>query len=176
MGRWIGFLRAVNVGKRRVSMEQLRDDVGSLGLEQVWTFVNSGNVAFTGSGPRADLERRLEQAFQPSFGFVVETFLRSAQELHALVAAEPFGVVPKTQTHMVTFLRAPATRTQRGALESLSGEADTIEVAGRDVHWHINGRVMDSALKTKDWERTGVGPCTSRNTTMLRRLAARLDG
>lgn len=50
MTTYVAFLRAVNVGKRRVAMAQLRDEVTALDLDDVVTYVNSGNVAFTTSG------------------------------------------------------------------------------------------------------------------------------
>ena len=70
----VGFLRAVNVGKRTVAMARLKAVVENVGYDDVWTYINSGNVVFTGSGRRTALEDRLEAAFEPAFGFAVETF------------------------------------------------------------------------------------------------------
>ncbi len=172
MGQHVGFLRAVNVGKRTVKMTRLTAEVEALGFDDVWTHLSSGNVVFSGPGRRADLEARLEASFSPAFGFAVETFVRTTKELQTLVAATPFEV-GAGHTHMVTFCRA-VTVAQGRALEALSNDIDTLVVAGRDVHWRIVGTVMTSSLKPKDWAGTGVGPTTSRNMTSLRKLVAKL--
>jgi uncharacterized protein (DUF1697 family) len=174
MGQHVAFLRAVNVGKRTTPMATLKAAVEDLGFEDVWTYINSGNVVFRGRGKRADLEAQLEERFEAEFGFVVETFVRTAAELRALGAATPFSV-PEEHTHMVTFFRDPATPTQVTAMEGLSNDVDTLVVDGREVHWRIKGTVMTSELKPKDWAGIGIGPSTSRNMNSLRKLIAKLD-
>ena len=49
-------------------------------------------------------------------------------------------------------------------------------VAGRDVHWHMRGKSTDTKVPSKAWERAiGHHTSTSRNTTMLRKLVAKID-
>ena len=174
MGQHIAFLRGVNVGKRTTPMARLKALAEDLGYSDVWTHINSGNVVFSASGKRADLEDQLETCFVAEFGFVVETFVRTAAELQAVGAARPFTVADG-HTHMVTFFRHPATPAQVAALEGLSNGTDTLVVGGREVHWRIRGTVMTSELKSKDWAGTGIGPSTSRNLTGVRKLLAKLD-
>ena len=89
----IGFLRAVNVGRRRVAMGRLVEVVEGLGYGAVWTYINSGNVVFEASGPRADLEQAMGVALESAFGFEVTTFVRTEAELRRAIAAEPFEVI-----------------------------------------------------------------------------------
>lgn len=173
MGQHIAFLRAVNVGKRTTPMAVLKAAVEDLGFDDVWTYINSGNVVFSAGGSRADLEAQLEARFEAEFGFVVETFVRTAAELRAVGAAEPFPM-PTGHTHMVTFFRDLATPAQGAALEGLSNGVDLLVVEGREVHWRINGTVMTSELKPKHWAGTGIGPSTARNINGLRQLIAKL--
>ena len=65
----VGFLRAVNLGKRKVEMPRLKKVVEDLGYANVWTYINSGNVVFDATGSRADLEKALEKALEDEFGF-----------------------------------------------------------------------------------------------------------
>ena len=48
----VAFLRAVNLGRRRVAMARLAEVVRELGYDDVWTHINSGNVVFEGTGSR----------------------------------------------------------------------------------------------------------------------------
>jgi len=171
----IGFLRAVNLGKRTVHSARLIEVVSGLGHGDVWTYIASGNVVFDAAGSRADLEAALEEAFEAEFAFEVTTFVRTASELHAVVEEDPFDLGPG-DTHYVTFLKDPPSAAVGKELEGLSNDFDTILVRGRDVHWHMRGKSTDSTLKTKDWNPVGgkLGT-TSRNMTMLRKLDAKVQ-
>ncbi len=50
MARFVAFLRAVNVGGRRVEMARARAVLERLGYDDVDSYVNSGNLLFTASG------------------------------------------------------------------------------------------------------------------------------
>jgi uncharacterized protein (DUF1697 family) len=137
--------------------------------------VNSGNLVFEAGGGRASLEKAFERALEAEFGFAVETFVRSAAELRKALALEPFDV-GAGDTYFVTFLKDTPTRAQKDALEALSGSFDTLVVSGRDVHWLMHGKSTDTKLPTRAWEQViGRHTSTSRNTTMLRKLVAKID-
>jgi uncharacterized protein (DUF1697 family) len=172
--RYVAFLRAVNVGGRRVSMDRLRALFEELGFERVSTHIASGNVLFEASGRAADLEQAIESKLEEALGFEVTTFLRRANDVRHAASEKPFGKVPAGKTHMVAFLRRKPTTAERKAIEEKSTSSDSLVVDGREVHWLIQGRMMDSELKPKDWEVLGQ-PTTTRNTTMLAKLAAKLE-
>ncbi len=46
MPRYVAFLRAINLPGRNVKMDRLRSTFVSLGLDNVDTFIASGNVIF----------------------------------------------------------------------------------------------------------------------------------
>jgi len=173
--RHVAFLRAVNLGKRRVRNARLVELFEELGFTDVWTHINSGNVVFDASGRRGDLEKAIGQAIEDDVGFEVTTFVRTAAELRRALDLDPFDVAAG-DTYFVTFLLAPPTADEAKAIETLSNEFDTIEVHGRDVHWLMHGKSTDSQLKKSQWEKVlGPNSSTSRNTTMLRKLVAKLD-
>lgn len=171
----IAFLRAVNLGTRMVKMATLVEFVEALGYDQVSTHINSGNVVFDATGRREAIERTMENSFEKAFGFEVTTFVRTAAELRKAIAAEPFSV-GSGDTYFLTFLKAAPTAEQRRALEELTNDFDTLVVEGRDVHWRMHGQSTDTQLKTNDWDRIiGRKQSTSRNTTMLRKLHAKIN-
>jgi uncharacterized protein (DUF1697 family) len=86
--RHIAFLRAINVGKRLVKMEDLRKIFEARGFLNVQTFIQTGNVIFE-PPPRirktpADLERDIEAHLAKTLGYEVVTFLRSPAEIAAI--------------------------------------------------------------------------------------------
>jgi uncharacterized protein (DUF1697 family) len=169
----VAFLRAVNVGKRTVKMARLVEIFEELGYTDVWTYINSGNVVFDASGSRAAIEQAVEQALEAEYGFEVTTFVRTANEITKILAAAPFTAAGN-DTHFVTFLKAAPPAGATKEFEALSNEFDTLVVQGRDVHWLMHGKSTETTVKQKQWKLIGE-LSTSRNTTMLRKLLAKIE-
>jgi uncharacterized protein (DUF1697 family) len=156
-------------------MARVLEIVQGLGYENAWTYINSGNVVFDATGGRGDLERALESAFEEAFRFEITTFVRTAAELRRAIDARPFDLADG-DTYFLTFLKSRLTPVRSRELEALCSDFDTLVVKGHDVHWRMHGKSTDTTLKTKDWDSiVGRHRSTSRNTTMLRKLAQKLD-
>jgi uncharacterized protein (DUF1697 family) len=176
VGRYVAFLRAVNVNRRRVTMDRLRGEFEALGFEDVSTFINSGNVVFSAAAKPADLEPEIEARLGPALGFEVPAFVRTAAQVGKVARLEPFADARDGDTHNVAFLRRRPTAAARTATEALSNDTDRLAVHGRELHWLIRGRMMDSTVSANVLQRAlGGEPGTTRNITMLRKLAAKLD-
>jgi uncharacterized protein (DUF1697 family) len=171
----IAFLRAVNLGKRKVPMSRLVDVCDGLGYRDVWTHANSGNAVFEATGSRSAIERAMEQALEAAMGFEVTTFVRSATELKRAVQLRPFKLAAG-DTYFITFLKNPPSAATARSLESASNDFDTLEVHGRDVHWRMRGKSTDTKLASKTWSQVGEHGSTSRNVNLLEKLVAKLDG
>ncbi|MCB0970312.1 MAG: DUF1697 domain-containing protein [Acidimicrobiales bacterium] len=175
-GRYVAFLRAINVGKRRVAMDDLLAAVEPVGLDGAWTHIASGNLVFGSDRSPAELEPAIEAALVDALGFEAEAFVRPTGRVDELVAATPFAPTGDATTHLVVFVRSPLDPPRAAAVEALSGDVDKLVVDGAELHWRIRGKSMDTALAPRDWRATDIGPTTSRNITMLTKLAARLAG
>ncbi len=92
MARYVAFLRGVNLGKnRRVKNDALKTAFAAGGFEAVETFRASGNVAFDAARAGDDeIAAAAEAALEEELGFEVKNFLRSAKEVLAIAAHEPF--------------------------------------------------------------------------------------
>jgi uncharacterized protein (DUF1697 family) len=175
MERYAAFLRAVNVGNRRVDMATARKALESLGYEDVGSFVNSGNLLFTADGPSTALESAIRAALEGIFGFEVTTFVRTADQVRALATDKPFGQLAAGHTHFALLPLTQLTAAEHRAVEALSNERDEVVVRGCDIHWLIRDKSTETSLGPREWKRALPGnPTTARNVTMLERLAARL--
>jgi uncharacterized protein (DUF1697 family) len=171
----VAFLRAVNLGTRTVKMVRVVEVMRGLGYDDAWTYIASGNVVFESTAKRAELESELRAAYEAELGFEVTTFVRTVKELRTALALEPFPVAAG-DTYLLTFLLAPPSAKQRAALEALGNDYDTLVVKGRDVHWRMRGLSSATTIPTRAWEQViGRHTSTSRNTTMLRKLVAKVD-
>jgi uncharacterized protein (DUF1697 family) len=170
--RQFAFLRAINTGRRRVTMARLREILEEAGLANVETLLASGNVVFDARrGDPARLERRIEKALAAALGFEVETFLRSEDELRAIAAWRPFGA--DVEAFQVGFLREAPSDDVACALLGLASETDALDLEGRELSWKPAGRLTDSPLGGGLLERTAGMPLTVRNVNTVHRLLER---
>ena len=81
MIRYALLVRGINVGgKNKVVMAQLRQELTELGLEKVETYINSGNIFFTSTAPKAQLVEKLEAFFERRYPFIQSFSLLSNQD------------------------------------------------------------------------------------------------
>jgi uncharacterized protein (DUF1697 family) len=173
--RQVAFLRAINVGGRNVKMDRLRSVFEDVRLRDVSTVINSGNVVFTtGAEDTAALERRIEQALADELGYEVDTFVRSASEIATIARRKDFADAPDGELVQVAFLKTRPSAAVRRAVESLATEKDELVLRGRELHWHVRGRTMDSLVKPKALGDALGGPTTVRSLTTVRRIAGLL--
>src|SRR4029450_5948947 len=84
---YAAFLRGINVGgKNAVPMPALKSRFERLGLQDIVTYINSGNVVFraTGTDARA-LERKIDRVLTRDFGVPARTVVRTHAEMASLV-------------------------------------------------------------------------------------------
>jgi uncharacterized protein (DUF1697 family) len=175
MTRFVAFLRAVNVGRRRVPMATARQLLEDLGYGQVGSYVNSGNVLFDGRGKPVDHEAPIRAALEEAFGFEVTTFVRSAAQIGELVSAKPFGELAAGHTHFALLTLTPLSSAEKAAAEAMSNDHDTVLALGRDLHWLIRSKSTETTLGPTQWKRALPDQATTaRNLTMLTKLVDRL--
>ena len=81
MTQYALLVRGINVGgKNKVVMAQLRQELTELGLEKVETYINSGNIFFTSTDPKARLVEELETFFAVNYPFIQSFSLLSQED------------------------------------------------------------------------------------------------
>ena len=178
MLQYIAFLRGINVGGHRVKMDRLRAIFAELGLDDVSTFIASGNVLFSTESDGADeLRERIEGELASQLGYEVPTFLRSTSELARIVAFSPPETVTQTasdSSHYVIFLDTIIPDSLRSELTQLNSEMDRFYCSETEVHWLIQGKLTESPLFGPGLDQATRGVrTTTRNMNTLRRIAAR---
>ena len=81
MIRYALLVRGINVGgKNKVVMLQLRQELTELGLENVETYINSGNIFFNSIVPRTKLIENLQAFFERRYPFIQSFSLMSLED------------------------------------------------------------------------------------------------
>ncbi len=177
MPRYVAFLRGINLGRRRVKMDDLRALFEALEFTNVETFIASGNVIFDTSGRGgAALERKVERHLEQSLGYEVDTFVRSPAELAAVATHQPFTPAEleaaKHSLH-VLFLKAPLGKQAEQDVLALQTDSDLFRVDGREVYWLCRGSVARPTFSNAQFAKALGTPGTMRNLTTIRTLATK---
>lgn len=179
MPRYVAFLRAVNVGRRIVKMDELRGLFENEGHTQVETFLATGNVVFsTRSTSTAPLERALEASLRRSLGYEVPLFVRSTAEVSAAAQyrAFPEQEVVGQGAFLIAFLRGPVDAAGKQGLQSLESPLDRFVARGREVYWLSTPKQSESKLTLAKLERALGQPATMRSMGSVGKLAAKHCG
>lgn len=90
MTRFALLVRGINVGgKNKVAMADLRQQLTDLGLGQVETYINSGNIFFTSDLSRSQLVECLSTFFENHYPFIERFSLLSREDYEAECANLP---------------------------------------------------------------------------------------
>jgi uncharacterized protein (DUF1697 family) len=176
---YVAFLRAVNVGGRNsVPMAGLRDALTAAGLEEVATVLQSGNVVFQ-SGKSADaVAKVIGTTIEETFGLEIGVVVRSAAELAAVAATNPFvGAHPArdAKTLHVAFLSARPTAAAAAKLDPDRSPPAAFAVRGREVYLSYPDGSGRSRLTLDYLEKTLAVRGTARNWRTVQRLATQLE-
>jgi uncharacterized protein (DUF1697 family) len=171
MPTYVAFLRAINIGQRKLAKDAIVAACEGVGCTDVETYINTGNVRITTPlRSRARVEAALEEALSAKAGFEVPTIVLTPTELTVIAAyAEQVGK-EHDGLHYVSLLKdAPGTAAVK-KLEGAGKEGERAVVDGRGVHLLL-GKDYHSAKLGNAVVEKHLGVATNRNLNVIRTLA-----
>jgi len=91
---YVALLRAINVTGGNLPMAELKALCEAADLARVRTYIASGNVVFASDRPEARVKADIESRLETRFGRPMPTLIRTAAEMAAIVAANPYPQTP----------------------------------------------------------------------------------
>ena len=176
MTETIAFLRAVNVGARKFPAADVRRVVESLGLTDVATHINTGNVYFRG-GP-ADIhesEALLERAFAEDRGFDLPVIAFSPPEFRALAEEADAITSDELARHYVYLLKDELDDDTASRIEAKSSSAGRVVLRPRAAHVLLEEGYQDGRVDPLNVAAL-FGIATNRNLTVVRAIAQKWAG
>ena len=170
----IGFLRAVNVGKRPYRTADLRAALEAAGYDGVETYIQTGNVR-VGSPlrSRAKIEAELEGVFLADRGFEVPTIVFSPAELKALVEeADEVAQQGFQHGHYISLLKRPIPAGDLDELRDLTPDGIRFVASGRALHLLYDIGFGDAPRSPARAEKI-IGVATNRNAKVIREIVDR---
>ena len=170
---YVAFLRAVNVGgKGIVSMAAIKEALVAIGMSNVRTYINSGNVIF--STKQADshkLATRIEKALEQHTGMPIKVLVVDHKALKKLVDAIPrTWVDDKTMRTYVLLLWKELD--DRGILNRLPSKAgiDELKYTPGAVIWRVDRKNLGKSRMNRIIGTPFYKKITIRSANTMRKL------
>jgi uncharacterized protein (DUF1697 family) len=170
MATWIALLRGVGGGIRPLPMRDLTVALAGIGLKDVRTYIQSGNVVFSSAKAATRLASEIERCIEKKFGFHSKTFVLSVGDLQRAAAGNPFPQAdqePKT-LHLF-FLAKPAKSPQLDAMNELKTKSEQFVLTNKVFYFYAPEGIGISKLAAKAGRLLGV-EMTARNWRTVRKL------
>jgi uncharacterized protein (DUF1697 family) len=173
---YVALLRGVNVGgARKLPMKELAPALSGLGLEDVVTYIQSGNVVFRApAGARTKLVSQVERRIEDVFGLDVTVMLRTPAQLAKLIDANPFDD-DVSKLH-VAFLDRKPTKAAVAKLDPGRSPPDEFAVKGTEIYLHFPNGSGRTKLGGEYFERTLGVRATARNWRTVTKLLELASG
>ncbi len=158
-------------------MAELKVALDEAGLEDVATYVQSGNVVFAAGPKGRDDARVVADVISERFGLDITVITRSGRQLAAISRAHPLGTDKSNaiQLHVV-FLEDRPKAAAVAELEPDRFQADRFEVAGQEIYVEFPNGQGRSKLGLGYFEKTLGIRGTMRNWNTVTRLAEMTQG
>ena len=175
MMRWLVMPRGINVGKiNRVPMAELCALLEDAGFGDVLSIGQSGNIIVTASRPEEKVCASVRALMASAFGVDVPVMARSADEIRAILDANPLqDVATDGSKYLAIFLSTAPSQAQAAALEAEDFSPEVVRIHDRTAFvWARDGvkamRVSHTAL-----EKRFRVTATARSWNTLEKIAAK---
>ncbi len=169
----IALLRGINMGgHHKLPMDELSSLLTEMGLRDIRTYIQSGNVVFRSEAKNnAALAAKISAAIEAQHGFAPQVLLLDAEELRKAMANNPYPeaeAVP-TSLHLLFLAEVPRHGDLKG-LEALKTASERFALKGKVFYLHAPDGVGRSKLAARAEKLLGV-TASGRNWNTVCKLA-----
>jgi uncharacterized protein (DUF1697 family) len=177
MNAWVLLLRGVNVGGRgKLAMSDLRALLSKLGVRNVGSYIQSGNVVFTGVIDARHFGEIVEEEILAHHGFRPRAVVFSRESFTGILADYPWPEAKHDPTSgHIWFLSERPDAPDLEALAKRAAPNERFHLDGWAFYLHAPDGIGQSKLAQKVERYLGV-PATARNLNTVMKLAALLEG
>jgi uncharacterized protein (DUF1697 family) len=174
MPTFVSLFRGINVGGHyKIKMLELKNLHEALGLKNVLTYIQSGNVIFkSDDSDVTHIRQQLSESVAQTFGFHVEIIVRTSSELQEIIAKNPFQGQQDKEAQWVTVMflaTAPDHAAQENLLKTYVGPEE-IFFLGKEVYIYYTNGIGRSKLSNSFIEKKLKVEGTTRNWNTLLQL------
>lgn len=174
----IALFRGINVGgNNKLPMKELVAVLEGLGLKNIHTYIQSGNVVFAGKeSDKSKLAAKIGAAIKKSHGFEPKVLLLDAAKLEKVIKANPFpeGEAEGNILHF-NFLENIPTKPDLAGMEKVRATNERFELKGDVCYLYAPDGIGCSKLAASMEKLLDV-PITGRNWNTVKKLQEMAKG
>ncbi|RIA08643.1 uncharacterized protein (DUF1697 family) [Flavobacteriaceae bacterium MAR_2010_72] len=177
MKTYIALLRGINVsGQKKVPMAELRQLLTAKGLNEVQTYIQSGNVIFKSlEEDLQKLELTIHEAIKEGFGYEVPILIKTHNALQRIFEDCPFSEKIKQNSYFM-LLFVSANKDLVKEISRLSYPEEKFYISNDCIYFHSSKGYGQSKFNNNFFERKLKVIATARNyKTMLKLLSLSAD-
>ncbi|QWU45427.1 MULTISPECIES: DUF1697 domain-containing protein [Bacillus] len=170
---YIALLRGINVGGHKViKMADLKRVFESIGLKQVKTYIQSGNIMFESEEDINFLKGRIETEIKNEFDFDVPVMLRTNDEFINTIKHSPYkaDALLEGESIHVAFLANPLSEEESKQLLMYKSELEDCYIDQKVVYLFFKNSIRNSKLMNQ-FQKLHT-PATIRNWRTVNKLKA----
>lgn len=170
---YIALLRGINLGeKNKIDMKLLKQMFEQVGMNDVVTYINTGNIIFSYKGlSKTELSCILEEAIHNDFGLQIKVVVRSVDDVKGIINAIPdTWKNDKDMTSDVMFLWDEID--DESVLENLviKPNIDTVKYVPGAILWSVDKKNVTKSGKSKIVVSEIYKQVTVRNVNTARKI------
>jgi uncharacterized protein (DUF1697 family) len=170
MATWIALLRGIGGGIRSLEMKKLVRALEGIGLENIRTYIATGNVVFTSRKTAAQLSKAIQDCIEDTFGFVSKTIVLSPKDLAKAAAGNPYPQANENHKSLhLFFLAAPARAAKLDAMNELKKASEAFVLKDKVFYFYAPDSFGTSKLGARIERLLGVD-ATARNWRTVTKL------
>lgn len=166
MERYAALLRGINIsGKNKVPMLDLKKGFENIGFEDVKTYLNSGNVIFSGKDDIQKMTNKIEEMIKKQFELDIPVFVITVKDLEDILSQAPdwWGNEDKEIYDNLIFIISPAVFAD--VLDEIGEPKEDLEKIQNyknAIFWSFNRKEYQ---KTNWWPKT-ASACIGKKLTI----------
>ena len=171
MKTYIALLRGINVGgHKKTPMAELRTLLEKKGLENIKTYIQSGNVVFqTSINDKTEIEEMIKKSIHDHFGFDVPALVKTPLELQRILDACPFSEEKKIKSYF-TLLRSSPKKEDVQEASKKQYEGEEYQILGDCIYYYCAKGYGQAKFNMSLFERKLNTSATSRNYRTMMKL------
>jgi len=173
MKTYIALLRGINVsGQKKMPMAELRSLLENMGLRNIRTYIQSGNVIFQSleEDPKL-LEQHIKNAIISHFGFEVPVLVKTGNALKLILDDCPFTPMKKERSYFTLLHAVPENKTVKD-LQKMHYRNEEFVISDHCVYFYSSTGYGRAKCNNNFFEHKLKVTATTRNyKTMMKLLS-----
>jgi uncharacterized protein (DUF1697 family) len=171
MKTYISILRGINVGgRKKIKMADLKELYESLNLEDVKTYIQSGNVVFQHIElSPLELANQIEKRIKEVYDFEVAVIIRTKEELLKIIENNPFKNEDINKLY-VTFLSESPIKKPIKEIDKIKEESEMFSICDKEIYLFIPNGYGRTKLSNDFFEKKLNLSATTRNWKTVNKL------